>query len=197
MNEIVNNFLLTGDNFIPELQLRQLGFTYSVCGPFTKHCEKIQIFIETGNLKRVYKKELDKACFAHDAANSDSKNLAKRTASDKIFKDRAYKISRNAKYDGNPRGLANMVYTFFIRKQDHQQEKCKWSVSSRITRESSRNVYARFKNNIWAADLAEMGSLSSFNRVKYLLSAIDFSAKYAWVKPLKDKKAKTVLHAVI
>ena len=116
MNEIVNNFLLTGDNFIPELQLRHPGFTYSVCGQFTKHREEIQTFIETGNLKHIYKKELDKACFVHDAANSDSKNLAKRTASDKISKDRAYKIARNTKYDGNQRGLANMVYTFFIRK---------------------------------------------------------------------------------
>ena len=52
-----------------------------------------------------------------------------------------------------------------------------------------RKVYARFKDNIWAADLAEMGSLSSKNKnVKYLLCAIDVFTKCAWVKPLKDNK---------
>ena len=61
-----------------------------------------------------------------------------------------------------------------------------------------RKVYARFKNNIWAADLAEMESLSSKNKnVKYLLCVIDVFTKYAWVKPLKDKKCKTILNAFI
>ena len=61
-----------------------------------------------------------------------------------------------------------------------------------------RNVYARFKENIWAADLAEMESLSSKNKnVKYLLCVIDVFTKYACVKPLKDKKSKTVLNAFI
>ena len=61
-----------------------------------------------------------------------------------------------------------------------------------------RKVYARFKDNIWAADLAEMESLSSKNKnVKYLLCVIDVFTKYAWVKPLKDKKVKTVSNAFI
>ena len=51
MNKIVNRFLLTGDKFIPELDLKQPGFTYSACGPFTKHRDRIQKFRETGNLK--------------------------------------------------------------------------------------------------------------------------------------------------
>ena len=59
---------------------------------FTKHREIIQKFRETGNLKHLYKSELDKACFAHDAAYSDSKNLAKRTMSDKILRDRLMKM---------------------------------------------------------------------------------------------------------
>ena len=54
-----------------------------------------------------------------------------------------------------------------------------------------RKVYARFKDNIWAVDLAEMGSLSSKNQgVQYLLHVIDVFTKYARVKPLKDKKIK-------
>ena len=59
-------------------------------------------------------------------------------------------------------------------------------------------MYARFKDNIWAGDLAEMGSLSSKSQgVKYLLCVIDVFTKYAWVKPLKDKKAETVLRGFI
>ena len=63
MNKIINNFLLTGDKFMPELHLKHPEFTYSDCGPFTKHCERIQKFRETGNLKHLYKNELDKALF--------------------------------------------------------------------------------------------------------------------------------------
>ena len=78
-----------------KLHLRQPELTYSACGPFTKHCGRIQKFKETGNLKHLYRDELDKACFAHDAAYSDSKDLAKGTISDKILEDRAYEIARN------------------------------------------------------------------------------------------------------
>ena len=63
MNEIVNEFLLAGDEFIPEMHLKQLGFTYSACGPFNKNKEKIQKFKKTGDLRYIYKNELYKACF--------------------------------------------------------------------------------------------------------------------------------------
>ena len=88
MNKIINKFLLTGDKFMPELHLKQPGFTYSACGPFTKHRQRIQKFRKTGNLKHLYRNELDKACFAHDAAYS--KDSTKITISNKILKDRAY-----------------------------------------------------------------------------------------------------------
>ena len=78
MNKIVNKFLLIGDTFMLELHLRQPGFTYSACGPFTKYHERIRKFIETGNIMHVYKSELDKACFAHDSAYSDSNDLIAR-----------------------------------------------------------------------------------------------------------------------
>ena len=79
MNKISNNFLLTEDKFMPELHLKQPGFTYSASGPFTKHRERIIKFRETANLKHLYRNELDKTCIAHDAAYSDSNYLAKRT----------------------------------------------------------------------------------------------------------------------
>ena len=53
MNKIVSKFLLAGDKFMPELHLSQPGFTCSACGPFTKHCQRIQKSKETGNLKHV------------------------------------------------------------------------------------------------------------------------------------------------
>ena len=72
MNKMINTFLLTGDKFISKLHLKQSGFTLSACGPFDKHHETIQKFIEAGYLKYLYRNELDKACFAHDAAYCDS-----------------------------------------------------------------------------------------------------------------------------
>ena len=61
-----------------------------------------------------------------------------------------------------------------------------------------RKVYVRFKENIRAADLVEMGSFSSKKKnVKYLLCVRDVFTKYAWVKPLKEKNGKTVLNASI
>ena len=70
---------------MPEMSLRQLGFTYSACGPFTKNKERIQKFIEAGDSRYIYQNELDKACFQHDMAYEDFKDLNRRTISDKTF----------------------------------------------------------------------------------------------------------------
>ena len=98
MNKTVNKLSLTGDKFMPEFHLKQTEFTYSACGLFSKHCKRFQKFREKSNLKQLYRNELGKACFSHDAAYSDSKDLAKRTISDKILKYRAYEIARNYGY---------------------------------------------------------------------------------------------------
>ena len=66
MNEIVKKFLLVGDKFMPEMHLKQPGFTYSACGLFTKNKERIQKFKETRDTRYIYKNELDKACFQHN-----------------------------------------------------------------------------------------------------------------------------------
>ena len=116
MNEIINKFLLAGDKFMPEMHLRQPGFTYSACGPFTKNKERIQKFMQTGNTDFIYKNELDKASFQHDMAYSKSKHLVKRTQSDKVLRDKTFKIASDSKYDGYQRGLASMVYKFFDKK---------------------------------------------------------------------------------
>ena len=116
MNNTINKFLLAGDKFMPEIHLRQPQFTCSACGPFTKHEQRIQKFKEAGNTNYIYKNELDKACFVHDVAYSDSKDLTKRTVADKILKTKAFDIAKDPKYDGYQRGLASMVYKFFDSK---------------------------------------------------------------------------------
>ena len=77
MNEIVNQFLLAGNKFMPEMHLKQLGYTYSAGGPFTKNKERIEKFMQTANIDFIYKNELDKACFQHDMAYGKPKDLAK------------------------------------------------------------------------------------------------------------------------
>ena len=113
MNNTINKLLLAGDKFMPEIHLRQSQFTYSACRPFTKHEQRIQNFKETGDTNYIYKNELDKACFVHDAAYSDSKDLTKRTVADKILKNKAFDIAKDPKYDGYQRGSASIVYKFF------------------------------------------------------------------------------------
>ena len=65
-----------------------------------------------------------------------------------------------------------------------------------IKKFKKRKVYSSFRYNIWGVDLADMQSLSKYNKgIKYLLSAIDSFSKYAWVVPLKDKKGTTIVNA--
>ena len=113
MNEIVNTFLLAGDTFMPEMHLKQPGFTYSAYGTFTKTKEKIQKFKETGDTNYIYKNELDKACFQHDMPYRDFKGLARRTASDKVLRDKAFSIAKSPNYYGYQRGIASMFCKFF------------------------------------------------------------------------------------
>ena len=140
---------------MPEQHLKQPKFTYSACGPFTKHRERIQNFRETGNLKHLYRNELDKACFAHDAAYSGCKDLAQRTISDKILKDKAYEIARNHGHNGYQRALSSMVYKFFNKKTGSRvsvNEQLGGELHKPVTKNlKRRKVYA-----IWPANLAEM-----------------------------------------
>ena len=92
MNEIVNKFLLVRDKVMPEMHLKQPAFTHSACGPFTKKKERIEKFMQTGNTNLIYKNELDKACFQHNMAYDKSNDLAKRTQSDKVLRDKACRI---------------------------------------------------------------------------------------------------------
>ena len=203
MNEIINKFLLAGDKFMPEMHLRQPGFTFSACGPFTKKKERIKKIMKTENTDFIYKNELDKACFQHDMAYGRSKDLAKRTQSDKVLRDKAFKIANDPKYDGCQRGLASMVHKFFDKKSSGSgiANEPNYQLANElhkpiIRKFKKRKVYSSFRDNIWGVDLVDMQSLSKYNKgIKYLLCAIDLFSKYAWVIPLKNKKGTSIVNA--
>ena len=209
MNNTINKLLLAGDKLMPEIHLGQPQFTYSACGPFTKHEQRILKFRETGDTSYIYKNELDKACFVHDAAYSDSKDLTKKPAADKILKNKAFDIAKDPKYDGYQRGLASMVYKFFDKKSvgsgaKHvntklipQNQQLAEELHKPITKKfEKRKVHTAFKDNIWDADLADMQLLSKYNkRIRFLLCVIDIFSKYAWVVPLKDEKGVSIVTA--
>ena len=207
MNNIINKFLLAGDKFMPEMHLRQPGFVYSACGPFTRHKERIKEFKRIGDTRHIYRNELDKACFQHDSAYADHKDLINRTEADKVLRDKAYDIASNPEYDGYQRGLASMVYKFFDKKSTgsgfKKLKNTTKSSSSILANElhkpiikkfNKRKVYSQFKDNIWGVDLEGMQSLNRKNKgIKYLLCVIDLYSEYAFVIPLKDKKGMNLI----
>ena len=180
MNEIVNKFLLVGDKFMPEMHLKQPGFAYSACGTFTKNKERIKKFMQTGNTNFIYKNELYKACFQHDIAYGKTKDLAKRTQSDKVLRDKAFKIANKPKYYGYQKGLASTVYKFFNKKSSGSSIANEWNYQLAnelhkpiIRKFKKRKVYSSFRDNIWGVDLADIQSLSKYNKGnKYLLCEI-------------------------
>ena len=95
----LNKFLLAGNKFMPEMDLKQP--------------KRIEKFMRTENTNFKYKNELDKTCFQHDMAYEKSKDLTKWTKSDKVLRDKTFKIASDPKYDGYKRVLASMVYKFF------------------------------------------------------------------------------------
>ena len=101
---------------MPEMHLRQPRFVYSACGPFTRHKERIKEFKRTGNINLLYRNELDKACFKHDAAYAKYKDVENRLIADDKLQNSAYDIASNPKYDAYQRDLASMVYKFFNSK---------------------------------------------------------------------------------
>ena len=111
MDEIVNNFLLPGDKFMPKMHLRQPTFMYSGFGPFTKNKEQIKIFKKNQEIQDIF----IKACFQHDMAYGHFKDLNRRTFADNIC-NKAFDIAENPNNNGYQHGVAWMVYNFFDKK---------------------------------------------------------------------------------
>ena len=143
----------------------------------------------------------------------DFKDLARRTAADKVLKDKVFNIAKDSKYDGYQRGLASMIYKFFDKKTKGsgvtnlanksdiksipQNEQLAEELHKPIIKKfKKRIVYSAFKDNIWGADLAGMHLISKFNKgFRFLLCVIDNFSKYVWVVLLKDKKRVSILNA--
>ena len=180
-----------------------------LAGPLQKNKESIQKFNETGDTNSTYKNEPDKACFRHDMAYGGFKDLARRTASDKALKDKAFNIAKNPKYDGYQREIVSMVYKLFHKesagsgfnmhanKSTFYNEKLAEEFHKPIINKfRKRAVYAGFKDNLCGTDLADMQLICKFNKgFRFLLCIIDIFSKYAWVVPLKDKKGVSIVDA--
>ena len=171
MNKIVNKFLLVGDKFMPEMHLKQAWFYLQCLWPIKKNKERIEKFIETGNTDFIYRNELDKVCFQHDMSYGKTKYLAKRTQSDKLSRDKAFKIASDPKYDCYQKGLASMVYKFFDEKSSgsgiankRNYQMANGLHNTIIKKLKERKVYSSFRDNIWGVDLADMQSQSKYNK---------------------------------
>ena len=135
-------------------------------------------------------------------AYGDFKDLKRRTAANNVLRDKAFNIAKRPKY------ITSMVYKFFDKKTKGsgvtlantsipQNEQFAEELHKPIIRKfKKREVYSAFKDNIWAADLADMQLISKFNkRFRVLLCVIDVYSKYAWVVPLNDKKGVRIVNA--
>ena len=187
---------------MPEMYLRQPRFTYSACGPFTTNRERIKKFKETGDSRYIYQNELDKACFQHDMAYGDLKDLNRRTTADKILRDKAFNIAKDKKIDGYQRGLASMAYKFFDENTSGigienenvpNKELAEELYKPNIRKFNKRKVHSPFIDNTWGADLPDMQVMSKFDKgSRFVLWVIDIYGKYEWIVPLKDKKGITM-----
>ena len=160
--------------------------------------------MQTGYTDFSYRNELDKACFQHDMAYGKSKDLVKRAQSDKVLKDKAFKVASDPKYDGYQRGLASIVYKFSDKKSKQSgivTNESDYQLANElhkpiIRKFKKRKVYSSFRDNIWGVYLADMQSLSKYNKgMKYLLCVIDDFSKYTWVVSLKDKRGISIINA--
>ena len=159
--------------------------------------------MQTANTDFIYTNELDKTCFQHYMAYGKSKDLAKRTESDKFLRDKTFKIASHSEYDGYQRGLASMVHKFFYKKSSGSgiDAEPNYQLASELHRQvfrkfKRRKIYSSFRGNIWGVDLVDVQSLSKYNkRIKYLLFAIGIFSKYAWVIPLNGKRGITFVNA--
>ena len=137
-------------------------------------------------------------------AYGDFKDLPKRTAADKLLKDKAFKIASDQKYGKYQRGLASMVYKFFDKKSsgsglanNNENIQLANELDKPIIKKfNKRKVYSSFKYNIWGVDLADTQLLSKFNKeFRFLLCVIEIFSKYAWVIPLKDIKGVNIVNS--
>ena len=164
--------------------------------------------MQTRKTHFIYKNELDKASFQHDMAYGKAKDLLKKTQSDKVLIDQAFKIVSDAKYDGYQRGLPSMIYKLFDKKSSGSDifNEPNYQLANELHKPIIRKfkkrfkffkkVYSSFRDNIWGVNLVDVQSLSKYNKwIKYLVCEIDLFSKYALVVHIKDKKGTSIVNA--
>ena len=137
---------------MPKMHLRQPGFTYSACAPFTKSKEWMKKFKETGDSRYIYiyiyQNELNKACFQHGMAYRDFKDLNRRTFADKVLREKAFNIAKHPKYARYQRALASMVNKFFDKKTSGSGIKNENISNKELAEELHKPVIEFFYSNI-------------------------------------------------
>ena len=170
MNETINKFLLAGDKLMPEMHLRQPGFTYSACGPFTKNKERIKnlkkqviqdIFIKTNFIKLVFK-----IIWLME--------ILKIYLEERLL-IRCYMIKHLILLKiQSMLGFTSMAYTFFDKNTSGGVIKSEIMSNKELAKElhkliirkfEKQKVYSSFIGNIWGADLADMQLISKFNNL--------------------------------
>ena len=111
----LSNIPLVGDKFMPEMHLKQPGFTYGACGPFTKGKERIQKIVQIDDRNYIYKNDLEKACFQHHTTHRKYNGLTQRTASDEVLRDKGFNITKNSQNDRYKEALLLWFIIFLIK----------------------------------------------------------------------------------
>ena len=165
------------------MHLQKPVFTYSTCDSFTKSKERIKKIKETGDSRQIYQNKLDKACFQHDVAYGDFKDLNRKTYADKVLHYKGFNIAKNLKYDGYQRRLTSMVYKCFdknfsssgiINANISTRQLDEELYKSFIRKFNRRKVHPPFVDNIWGVDLGNMQLLGKFNEwFRFLVCVIE------------------------
>ena len=118
--------------------------------------------MKTGSTDFIYRNDLDKACFQHDMGYGESKDLAKRTQSDKVLWDKAFEMAINPNYNGYQRGLASTIiplYKILAKKSNGSGVNSvrNYQLGNELHRQiirkfKRRKVYSSFRDNIWGVD---------------------------------------------
>ena len=173
---IIYKFLLIGEKFMPEIHLWDHKVKkYSACGPFIRHQQRIDQFMTDERLSHIAKNKLDATCFRQDSAYNKYKDSVNRKQSNIVLRNKAFKIATDPKINGYQRGLAAMVYKFFIRTKGSGIE------NKPLAEELHKPIIRNFKRR------------KVYSSFKYLLCVIDLFSRYAWVIGLKNKKKMVVL----
>ena len=193
INKFVNNLPIELHLFDPVVG------KYSACGPGTKHKDRIEKYIQTGDTSHIYKNELDKYCFYHDSAYDKYKDVPNRQVADKKLMDGAFKIASDESKSGYERALASMIYKFFDKKiqmgQGVKEEILADELHKQIRHNfTRRRVNVHKPNDILACDLVDMVD-NKDEGYRYILTAQDIFTKFSFAIPLKTRKAEELIKA--